>query len=146
MRSGIRTLLVMALFAAASPALAEDERSYTEGEVIAISYVQTRPGMFDAYMAYLATTYQDLMEEQKKAGLITAYHVYSAQPRSPGDPDLILAIHYKNWAAFDGLTDRVEALLASKFGSRQQSNEAAIDREKLRDARGGENLQELLLK
>jgi hypothetical protein len=142
----IRALFATALLCAASPALAEDTRPYTEGEVISVSYIKTQPGRFDDYMAYLASTYQDLMEQQKQAGLITAYHVYSAAPRTPDEPDLILAIHYKNWAAFDGLSARVDAMLATKFGSNEKSNAAAIDREKLRRALGGENLQELLLK
>lgn len=146
MTACVRALLVLAFAAMPLAAIGQEGRAYTEGEVVQVSYIRTQPGMFDAYLAYLGSTYQELLEEQKKAGLVTEYHVYAAQPRNPNEPDLILTVHYKNWAAFDGLTERVDALLATKFGSRQQSNQAAIDREKLRHPLGGEVLQELLLK
>jgi hypothetical protein len=141
-----RSAVLLAVALACLMASAQEERSYSEGEVVQVSYIRTQPGMFDAYLEYLASTYQELLEEQKQGGLVTEYHVYSAQPRTSDEPDLILTVHYKNWAAFDGLGERIETLLAKKFGSRERSNAAAVDREKLRRTLGGETLQELLLK
>jgi hypothetical protein len=97
-------------------------------------------------MRYLQTTYKQIMEEQKKNGLVLSYGVYSAQARSPHDADLYLSITYKNWAAFDGLTDRSEAIQAKVWGSLAKSDAAAIDREKMREVLGGEVVQELILK
>jgi len=34
-------------------------RSYREGSVIAVSYIRTKPGMFDKYMAVPGWTLQD---------------------------------------------------------------------------------------
>ena len=99
----IGPLLAASLLLAATSALAQEERSYTEGPVTEISSIKILPGMFDAYMKYLATTYKGLMEEYKKAGLIVDYGVFATNSRNPSEPDLYLSITYKNWAALDGL-------------------------------------------
>jgi hypothetical protein len=144
--------LLCALFAAlllvapASRARADEKDPYREGNVVELSFIKVKPGMFDAYMAYLASTYQDLLEEQKKEGLIVDYAVYGATASGPHEPDLILSVTYKNWAALDGLEDKIEPIMNKKFGSQQQANEASIDREKLREVLGGERIQQLILK
>jgi hypothetical protein len=143
----LRVLLAMACLALlAAPALAGEDDPYREGPVTELSYVKVKPGMFDAYMKYLATTYQDLLEAQKKAGLVVSYAVYAAQARSPREPDLILAVTYANWAALDGLEDKLEPFTNQTFGSQSQANAASVDREKMREVLGGERVQELVLK
>jgi len=62
------------------------DRPYTEGTVLNVAAVRTEPGMFEEYMKYLAGSYKQLMEEQKKAGVIVDYTIYSANPRGPHDP------------------------------------------------------------
>lgn len=147
MRSITRALFAAALLAVApSLALAGEDDPYTEGNVVELSYVKVKPGMFDAYMAYLSSTYQALLEEQKKAGLVVSYAVYAAEARSPHEPDLILTVTYKNWASLDGLEDKVEPIMNQRFGSQQKANEASIDREKMREVLGVERIQELVLK
>ncbi len=134
MTSILRALLAALLVAApASLAFADADDPYTEGNVTELSFIKIKPGMFDAYMAYLASTYQDLLEEQKKAGLIVDYAVYGAQAGSPQEPDLILSVTYKNWAALDGLEDKVETIINKAFCSNEKANQASIDREKMRE-------------
>jgi hypothetical protein len=102
--------------------------------------------MFDAYMKWLDTTGKQLREDEKKAGLIIDYAVFSVQPRSPHDPDLYMVITYKNMAALDGLTDRVEPLMKKVYASRDAANKANIDRESMREILGSELIQQLNLK
>jgi hypothetical protein len=142
MRTLVHALFAVALLSA--PALADDH--YSEGNVTQLSFIRTRPGMFDEYMKYLSTTYQDLLEAQKQAGLVVDYKVYATEPGSPGEPDVILSVTYKNWAAFDGLDDKVEPIVNAAFGGESQANTAAVDREKMRELLGTERIQELLLK
>jgi len=146
MSTRIRLFLAILLLTFASSSFAQDEHAYTEGAVVAISYIKIKPGMFDAYMSYLQSTYKQIMEEQKKAGLVLNYGIYSAQARSPSDPDLYLTITYKNWATFDGLTAKSDAIQSKIWGSLAKSDAAAIDREKMREVLGGEVVQELILK
>src|SRR6202045_544230 len=107
----IAALAVAALsMSASSSALADDSKSYTEGTVVEVTSIRTKPGMFDAYMKWLDTTGKQLREDEKTAGLLVGYAVYEAVPRSPHDPDIYLVITYKNMAPLDGLSDRVEPL------------------------------------
>lgn len=141
-----RAFAALLLFAFASISFAQDDHAYTEGPVTAISYIKVKPGMFDAYLNYLQKTYKQLMEEQKKDGLVLDYGVYSATARTPHEADLYLTITYKNWATLDTLTARGDAAAKKVWGSLDKSNQAAIDREKMREVLGGEVVQELILK
>ena len=131
---------------AMSSVLADDSKSYTEGTVTSVSSVRTKPGMFDAYMKWLDTTYKQLMEEEKKAGIIVDYAVYGAVPRSPHDPDLYLTVTFKNLAALDGLDDRLEPIERKVWATRDAANKADADRESMREIIGSELIRHLNLK
>jgi hypothetical protein len=141
----IRLFSVALLLGVCGLALAND-RPYTEGSVIEVSYIRTKPGMFEEYLKWVATQRKALMEEMKKAGIILNYGIYAAAPRNPQDPDVILTVEYKNMAAFDNLQDKVDPIDAKVFGSIQASEQANIDRGKLRDVLGSELVRELRLK
>jgi hypothetical protein len=115
-----------------STALADDSKSYTEGTVMEVTSIRTKPGMFDAYMKWLDTTGKQLREDEKKAGIILDYAVYLVTPRSPQDPNVYLTITYKNMAALDGLEDRVEPFTKKIWASRDAAAKASADRESLR--------------
>jgi hypothetical protein len=143
----LATLAVAALsMTAISTVLADDTKSYTEGPVTVVTAIRTKPGMFDAYMKWLDTTGKQIRDDQKKAGIILDYAVYSANPRSPHDPDLYMTITYKNMAALDGLDDRIEPLMKKIYASRDASNKASADRESLREILGTELIRKLELK
>jgi hypothetical protein len=141
-----RWLMLLGLLCGTVAAWADEERPYTEGTVVSVGYIRTKYGMFDEYMKYLAGPYKHLMEEQKKAGTIVDYGVYQAYPRNPHEPDLILTVVYKNWAAFDGLRDKIDPITKKVFGSLESASKGAVDREKVRESLGGAFLQELKLK
>jgi hypothetical protein len=124
----------------------EPDHAYTEGSVVTVSYVRTEPGRFDDYVKYLATTYKTLMEEYKKAGVILDYGVYSTNPVNATEPDLILTTTYKNLAAMDNLNERTDPIGKKIWGSLQASNQASIDRGKMRTLVGDRLLRQLILK
>jgi hypothetical protein len=146
MRTVSRWLMLLGLLCGTVAAWADEERAYTEGNIIAVSYVRTKSGMFDEYLRYLAGPYKHLMEEQKKAGTIVDYGVYQAYPRNPHEPDLMLTVTYKNWAAMDGLRDKMDPIMKKVFGSLDSASKGAVDREKVREPLGGQFLLELKLK
>ncbi len=135
--------LSVGLFSSISSA---DERAYTEGNVVQVAGIRTEYGHFDDYLKFLATTWKQEQEAAVKAGLIVSYQVLAAQPKGPDDPDLYLVTTYKNWAAFDGLTAKLDAIAGQVYGSVVSSNEKAVDRGKIRRTLGSETLQVLLLK
>jgi len=137
-------LAAAALTVAMQVASAADEKPYTYGPIVNVSYIKTKPGQFDAYIKYVATTYKQLMEEEKKAGYVLSWSVYSAQPHSA--QDAILTTTYKNWAALDGIGDRVETAQKKIWATRAGISKAQVDREALREVLGSDNVQQLILK
>jgi hypothetical protein len=137
--------VLSAVFGLAGAAGASD-RPYTEGTVSVVSSIRTAPGMFSSYMKFLSTTYKQLMEENKKAGNIVDYAIYQTTPRSPADPDLLLVVTYKNMAALDGLSERMDAIQEKVVGSQEVRDAAAAERSKIRTALGSEVIRQLILK
>jgi hypothetical protein len=130
----------------ASPSGAQD-LPYTEGPVMSVSYIRIKPGMFDKYMQYLDTDYKQLMDAQKKEGVILDYAVYTSPSRDEKDWDMVLTTTYKNMGALDNLRERAEPLtLKTLKRTREQSTEAAIDREAMRELVGSRLLRKLELK
>jgi hypothetical protein len=147
MKTRLASLLAMtALMIPAVAAYADDERSYTEDVVVEVTAIRTKPGMYDTYMHWLATTYKQNMEEEKKAGIIVDYSIMSATPHKPGDPDLYLTTTFKNMAALDNLDDKTEAIFKKVWATRAIAAKAEIDRESMREILGSELLRKLILK
>jgi len=139
-------VLLAALFVLPCAVTVADDRSYTEGTVTEVTYIRTKPGMFDEYMKWVATQRKQEMEELKKAGVIVSYSVYAASPRTPQEPDLILTITYKNMAALDGLNDKTDPIDKKVFGSVENATQGAISRGQMREVLGSELVRELVLK
>src|SRR6202161_1347085 len=122
-------LLVMTLTSVAAVA---DDHAYTEGLVVNVAAIRTEYGKFDEYMKYLDTTWKAEQEAAKKAGYIISYRVVTVAPRGENDPDIYLVVNYKNWAALDGATAKVDAIAKQVEGSLDASNKGAVDRGKIR--------------
>src|SRR5262245_58868278 len=122
------------------------DRPYTEGSVLNVVSVRTEPGMFEEYMKYLAGPYKQVMEEQKKAGIILDYAIYAADPRSPHDADLYLITIYKNMAALDDLSAKTDPITEKIVGTMEQQSSATVGRGKLRTILGNEYVRQLTLK
>jgi hypothetical protein len=139
--------LTSALACAASAASAQTaERVYDNGPVWVISYVETKPGMFDDYMAYLSTKWREVNEADKKAGVVLDYKVLAVDSPRDHEPDVILMIQFKNMAVFDRPLAEMEATSAKAFGSVVKSNQAFASRESMRTNRGGLTTREVLFK
>ena len=122
-------------------------RSYREGPVIAVSYIRTKPGMFDKYMEYLSGPYKTNLEAQKAAGIVLDYGIYTSEARTPADHDVMLMVTYRNWAAFDGLADRTDAVANKVLQSTpQQRSQQFVDRGAMRESLGSRTYQQLYVK
>jgi len=130
----------------ASAQAAASTRPYREGPVVSVSYIRTKPGMFDRYMEYLNGPYKANLEAQKAAGLVLDYGIFvSAETRNPADHDVMLTTTYRNWAAFDGLSDKQEAVANRTLQSTpQQRNQQFADRSAMRESIGGRTYQQLI--
>jgi uncharacterized protein YegJ (DUF2314 family) len=143
--SALRAVACASLLLVSSAAIAADQ-PYSEGTVTEVSFIKVKPGMFDAYMKWVATERKQLMEEQKKAGVILDYRVYGAEAHNPTEADIILTVTYKNMAALDNLDEKTEAIGNKVFGSQAKANEGTISREAMRTVLGSQLIRELVLK
>lgn len=119
---------------------------YTDGQVVVRTAVRTVDGHFDDYVHWLDTDWKRQEEAMKKAGIITGYTVLFAQPRGPQDPDIYLVEFYPNWAAFDGIDKKADAISKQIWGSLKQASATEAARGKIRTILGSEAMQEVALK
>ena len=133
--------------ATSSPAAAQSTRVYREGPVVVVSYIRTKPGMFNKYMEYLNSGYKANMDAEKAAGLVTDYAIFTSNARTPNDHDVLLSVTYKNWGALDNLADRVDPVVNRALqNTPQQRNQQFADRGTMREVLGTRTYQRLYLK
>ncbi len=122
-------------------------RAYREGPVISVSYIRTKPGMFDKYLQYLDGPYKTNLEAQKAAGIVLDYAIYTSEARGPTDHDVMLTTVYRNWGALDNLADRSDAIVNKALQSTpDQRSQQFIDRGAMREQVGSRTYQQLILK
>lgn len=139
----VSALVTTALIA--FPALAQ-ESSYKPGTVWNFSYIKLEPGQGERYMDFLATQWKKQNEFGKKEGYLVSYHVFSVNNPRAGEPDLILAIEYKDYfpvAEQLAQQKKFEAFLSSD--TRKMEKESS-ERGSARKLMGGMEVQELVLK
>ncbi len=133
---------LVALVAITGVAVAAD-RPYSEGTVSVVTSIRTEPGQHENYMKYLATTYKQMMEEQKQAGIIVDWSVFTARPHTADGPNVYLVTTYKNLAAMDGLQDRTEAIQEKLIGNQETRDAAMAARGKMRSMVGSEVIRKV---
>jgi hypothetical protein len=146
MHSLLRTFVLSLALALGWTVIAQaDDHPYALGTVWEISYIQTKPGKFEDYMKFLATTYAKEMDVAKAKGLVTSYKILTvAEPRD-NEPDLILMVEHPKFASFDTSLADQDEMAKQVFGTLPKSAQAATDRESVRTLRGGLVAQELKL-
>ncbi len=130
---------------AVSSAEAQDERAYSEGPVTLVANIEVEYGHFEEYIDWLNSTWKPTMEATKKAGLIIDYKVFQATPKSPGQPNVILWITYKNMAGLDKGVEE-EEVAKKVIGSTEFQNKARVARSEYRKVLGSELIREIIFK
>jgi hypothetical protein len=119
------------------------DKPYREGSVWSVGLIKVKPGMLNAYMRDLAATRKPLMAEAKKSGLVVSERMLLGDSANSRDFNLILMVEYKNWAAFDGLSDKFEALSSKIVGSEDKQMQITVKRTDLREIFGNKLMQEI---
>ena len=145
MKKPIILSLALAASSLSLHAGAQDVRQYAEGPVTEMAYLKIEYGHFEEYIDWLNSTWKPTMEATKKAGLIIDYKVFSATPKSPDQPNIILWITYKNMAALDKGVEQ-EDVAKKVIGSTEVQNKARVARSEYRKVLGTEYIRELILK
>jgi len=102
--------------------LAQDQ--YTEGGVTRVTLVQILPGRFSAFMEDLKTNIKPIWDAEKKAGLIEDYNIFlNTTKANPDDWDIGFGLSYKNFAALDGLAQKVLDLRMKQYGDKSKEQQ-----------------------
>jgi hypothetical protein len=140
------SLLCLLLAVVAVPASAQ-ERPYTDGPVVVVSAVKIVDGQFENDMAVLNGTWRPMMQASKDAGIVSDFHVYSAQAHNPNEADLYLVTSYPNMAALDDIDAKTDPIMAKVTKMNyKQADEASGKRTVMRTLLGAEMLRELVFK
>src|ERR1700732_3644025 len=123
--------LCLSLMSVAS-GVAQDQ--YTEGAVTRVTLVQILPGHFNAFMEDLKNNLKPIWEAQKKAGLIQDHGLFLNVTKANADDwDIGFSISYKNFAALDGLAQKVLDLRMKQYGDK--SKEQQVIDKRIQNAR-----------
>ncbi len=118
--------LCLSLMSVAS-AVAQDQ--YTEGAVTRVTLVQILPGHFNAFMDDLKNNIKPIWDAEKKAGLIEDYGIFlNSTKANPDDWDVGFSLSYKNFAALDGLAQKVLDLRMKQYGDKSKEQQVVDKR------------------
>ena len=138
-------LAIGAILALAAPAMAQ-QSSYTPGTVWQITDMKVEPGQFENYMDYLAGDYRKSMELQKSLGTVVSYHIYSVNNPRMGEPDLILAVEFKDYVTTAQQAEIQKKIETAMATDAHKSATASGARAKMRTQIGSVEMQELKFK
>jgi len=142
----ISTLIVFGALTLGSAVVYAQDKPYTQGSVWFIEMIRVKPGMLDVYMRDVLPIRKKFDEEAKKQGLIISSHVMSGPSTGKDDFDVIFLTEYKNWAAFDGLDAKYEAIASKLIGSEEKQVQLMTKRTDVREILGEKAMQEMIPK
>ena len=142
----LAAIVVVAVLAPGAVKAQTTERVWDQGTVWSITYVETKPNMFNAYIKNLSQVWRRFLEEQKKTGEVISYKMLTVQNTRDGEPDLILMVESKNMAVFDRGVEYFEEMSKKIMGSLEDMQSDNIDRETLRTIRSNVLTREIHFK
>jgi hypothetical protein len=141
---------LLAVFAAAMllgmPLARAEDKPYTEATVWSVTLVRVKPGMLDTYLRELMPMRKRLDDEAKKAGLLISSHILSGAAANHDDFDVMFLDEFKNWAAFDGINAKYDAMLEKQIGNEEKRTQVMVKRTDVREITGIKTMQELIPK
>lgn len=129
--------------AATAFAQQDNSRNWDNGNIVSVTAVHVKPGMFNAYINDLNKVWRRFNEELKKDGTVVSYGILSNVSPRQGEPDLYLTVTYPNWATFDRGEEYWASIRDKVIGSADAMREAGMKREELRTIGSEMRLQEV---
>lgn len=115
-----------------------DDRVYTDQHSVwTVSFIETYPGRFDDYIENLNQIWRRYLDAQKDDGDVLSYKMIPIAFPRDGEPNLMLMVEFKDWSAFNRGNAYFDKLAEKLQGGVDAANESNVEREKIRDLRGG---------
>jgi hypothetical protein len=141
-----------ACLAQSSPATATTKAAggstapYNEGAVWTLTMVRTKTGLEDEYLKQITGTVKPVYDEEKKQKTILDYKILTGDSHNRDEANIIIMVEYPNMAAFDGLRDKMDPIIAKVMGSEEQRKDMAVKRLDIREILGTRTMREITLK
>jgi hypothetical protein len=145
-RHFLHFLAVLAVASCVPFAVHAQDKPWSEGTVWTVTMIRVKPGMFDVYMRELLPMRKKINDEAKKQGLLLSSHVLSGNSSGRDDFDLMILEEYKNWAAFDGLSAKYDAMMKNIVGPEDKQVQVMTKRTESREIVGEKVMQEIVPK
>jgi len=142
----LATLVLLGVLSLVSAIAYGQDKPYKEGSVWFITMVRVKPGMHDVYMNDILPLRKKINEEAMKQGLILSDRVLSGSASGRDDFDVLFLTEYKNWAAFDGISAKYDAIESKIIGSQEKQVQLMTKRAEVREILGEKAMQELIIK
>jgi hypothetical protein len=127
MKARILLVIVLLVVVFSTSSIAQD-RTYKDGSVWTVSFVQIKNGQGIDYLNSLKITWKAVQDEAIKQGLIVSYKILEGTAANPDDWQILLMVEYKNLASMEGNEDKWDAIQKKVVGGEE-------DQKKLRDIR-----------
>lgn len=140
------SIAAMCALSLAAAGAAAQEKPYKEGSVWTVSMIRVKPGMLDVYMRDVLPLRKKMNDEAQKQGLLLSSHVLSGSAMGRDDWDVMFLDEYKNWAAFDGISAKYDAIMSKVVGTEDKQVQLMVKRTEVREIMGDKVMQELIIK
>jgi len=119
---------------------------YNEGPVWTLTMIKTKAGLTDEYLKQITGTVKPVYDEEKKQKTILDYKILNGEASDAHDFNILILVEYPNWAAFDGLRDKMDPIIEKVMGSEAQRRDLAVKRLDIREILGTKTMREITLK
>ena len=120
-------------------------RPYRYSSVWDVGFIRVKPGMDQAYLAYLASDWKKELDAQKAEGNILSYKVLQTEPHNAGDFTLMLMTEYKDLATMEANEAKRDAVAQRVIGNDAKQMQGYKDRLEIREVLGSRLAREIIL-
>jgi len=128
--------LFVLMFSLSIATSAQVDRPFHSGSVWVIGVIQIKPGMQNAYKAYIATEWKKQQEALKKDGQILSYMVIETEAHSVNDWNMLLMTEYKDLATYEANQTKADNLAQTVVGNDAKQMQGYRDRLQIREVVG----------
>lgn len=145
MKNKLLLVLLTALLVFSGKTFAKEDSTYTEGTVWELTIVRAKHGMVDAYLKSITRTFDAVMRQAKKEGLILDYKILLGHPGNASDFNILLMVETRNMAEQDNVRERWGKIVLEAEGDADQRFKIATDRVDMREVYGIKLMREITL-
>jgi hypothetical protein len=119
---------------------------YNEGPVWTLTMIKTKTGLDDDYLRQITGTVKPIYDEEKKQKIILDYKILMGDAHNRDEANIIILVEYPNFAALDGLREKMDPLVEKVMGNEDQRRATAVKRLDVREILGTRTMREITLK